>query len=128
MPLLALAFAVTLAGPAADSVRTDRDVRLTALRNARSVMRCYVDEGLRRQAELEGVVEVELTVEATGVVSEVHVSSATLAGPGSREVAQCIATTARQWRFERGPFDVETIVFPFVLRPQMAAEEKARQA
>ena len=40
MPLLALAFAVTLAGPAADSVRTDRDVRLTALRNARSVMRC----------------------------------------------------------------------------------------
>ena len=65
MSLLALAFAVTLAGPAADSVRTDRDVRLTALRNARSVMRCYVDEGLRRQAELEGVVEVELTVEAT---------------------------------------------------------------
>ena len=128
MSLLAFAFAVTLAGPAADSVRNDRDVRLTALRNARSVTRCYVDEGLRRQAELEGVVEVQLTVEATGVVSEVQVSSATLTGPGSREVAQCIATTARQWRFERGPFDVETIVFPFVLRPQMAVEEKARQA
>lgn len=127
MSLLALAFVVTLAGPAtSDSVRTDRDVRLTALRNARSVTRCYVDEGLRRQPGLEGVIEIELTVEPTGIVSEVHVSSATLTGAGAREVAECIATTARQWRFERGPYDVETIVFPFVLRPQMATEEPAR--
>ena len=127
--LLAMLLAASLAGAgSSDSLRTDRDVRLTALRNARSVTRCYVDEGLRRQPELEGVVEVSLTVEPTGVVSEVQVSSATLSGPGAREVASCIATIARQWRFERGPFDVEIIVFPFVLRPQMATEEKTRQA
>jgi hypothetical protein len=127
-PLLALAFAALAGAGSSDSLRTDRDVRLTALRNARSVTRCYVDEGLRRRPELEGVVEVALTVEPTGVVSEVQVSSATLDGPGAREVANCIATIARQWRFERGPYDVEVIVFPFVLRPQMAVEEKPRQA
>ena len=127
-PLLALAFAALAGTGSSDSLRTDRDVRLTALRNARSVTRCYVDEGLRRRPELEGVVEVALTVEPTGVVSEVQVSSATLDGPGAREVAACIATIARQWRFERGPYDVEVIVFPFVLRPQMAVEEKPRQA
>ena len=91
-------------------------------------MRCYEEQGLRRQPELEGVIEVSLTVEPTGVVSEAQVASATLTGPGSREVAACIATIARQWRFERGPFDVEVIVFPFVLRPELAKEEKARQA
>jgi hypothetical protein len=136
--LLALALAFSVAGPTAadpaplrdslrDSLRADRDVRLTALRNARSVMRCYEEQGLRRQPELEGVVEVSLTVEPTGVVSEVQVASATLEGPGSRETAACIATIARQWRFERGPFDVEIIVFPFVLRPEMA-EDKGRKA
>jgi hypothetical protein len=134
--LLAFALAITFAGPASadsprdslrDSLRADRDVRLTALRNARSVMRCYEEQGLRRQPELEGVIEVSLTVEPTGVVSETQVASATLQGPGSREVAACIATIARQWRFERGPFDVEVIVFPFVLRPELAAEEKSRR-
>ena len=130
MPMFAvLALAATLSGPGSlDSLRTDRDVRLTALRNARSVHRCYVDEGLRRQPELEGVIEIALTVEPTGIVSEVQVSSATLEGPGAREVADCIATIARQWRFERGPFDVETIVYPFVLRKELANEEKARKA
>lgn len=129
MPLLlSLALAGALTGGATgDSIRTDRDVRLTALRNARTVTRCYVDEGLRRAPGLEGVVEVELVIEATGIVSEVKVSSATLRGPGAHEVAACIATVARQWRFERGPFAVETVVFPFVLRPQMA-EDKGRQA
>ena len=127
--LLAFALALTVAGPAPDdSLRTDRDVRLTALRNARSVMRCYEEQGLRRQPELEGVIEVSLTVEPTGVVSEAQVASATLQGPGSREVAACIATIARQWRFERGPFDVEVIVFPFVLRPELADEERRRKA
>src|SRR5215207_236308 len=125
--LLALMLAAAVAVPSSsDSVRTDRDVRLTALRNARSITRCYVDEGLRRAFDLEGVVEVELTIDPTGVVSEARVSSATLRGPGAREVAECIATVARQWRFERGPYDVETVVFPFVLRPEKAKEASPR--
>lgn len=126
-PFLAFALAASVAG--SDSVRADRDVRLTALRNARSIHRCYVDEGLRRQPALEGVIEVELTIEATGIVSEAKVSSATLTGPGSREVAACIATLARQWRFDRGPYDTEIVVFPFVLRRKTAEDKDvAREA
>jgi hypothetical protein len=121
-PILAFVLAASVAGT--DSVRADRDVRLTALRNTRSIHRCYVDEGLRRQPKLEGVIEIDLTIEPTGIVSEVKVSSATLTGPGSREVAACIATLARQWRFDRGPYETETVVFPFVLRPQIVAEEQ----
>ena len=127
--LLAVVLATSLAGAAPaprDSVRADTDVRLTALRNARSIMRCYAEEGLRRNMRLEGVIEIELTIEATGVVSEARVSSATLRGPGAHEVAGCIATVARQWRFERGPFDVETVVFPFVLRPERVNEDGMR--
>ena len=65
---------------------------------------------------LDGVVEVELTVLPTGVVEAVTVASATVRGDGAKETAACISTVARNWRFERGPFDVEVIVFPFVLR------------
>ena len=125
-PFHVLVLAASLAGT--DSVRADRDVRLTALRNTRSIHRCYVDEGLRRQPALEGVIEIDLTIEPTGIVSEVKVSSATLDGPGSREVASCIATIARQWRFERGPYETETFVFPIVLRPQIVADEKKRRS
>ena len=126
---MSLLHALALAASAAvadDSVRADGDVRLTALRHARDINRCYVDEGLKRQPELEGVVEIELTIEATGIVSEARVSSATLDGHGAREVAACIATIARQWRFERGPYDVETFVFPFVLRRANTAADADR--
>ena len=116
--LLAASLATSDAAPvtAADSVRGERDIRLTALRHAKDVQRCYVEEGLRRNATLDGVVEVELTVLPTGVVEATTVASETLRGVGAAEVSACIATSARHWRFERGPFDTEIIVFPFVLR------------
>jgi hypothetical protein len=112
---LALLLAATLAS-SADSLRGERDIRLTVLRHAKDVQRCYVDEGLRRNATLDGVVEVEMTILPTGVVDATVVSSATLRGVGAAEVSACIATSARHWRFERGPYDIETVVFPFVLR------------
>ena len=116
--VLLLAASLAGSGPAAvsDSVRGERDIRLTALRHAKDVQRCYVDEGLRRNATLDGVVEVELTILPTGVVEASSVASETLRGVGAAEVSACIATSARHWRFERGPFDTEIIVFPFVLR------------
>ena len=126
MSLLHVFALAAVVSAADDSARADGDVRLTALRNARGINRCYVEEGLKRQPDLEGVVEIELTIEPTGVVSEARVSSATLDGPGAREVAGCIATLARNWRFDRGPFEVETFVFPFVLRRANTLEEKER--
>lgn len=116
---LALATPPRAAAPAvrADTARADDDLRLTVLRNARDVRRCYEREGLRRNSGLRGDVEVELTILPTGVVEHVDVTPLGLAGDGTREVALCIATAARNWRFERGPFQVETVVFPFHFAP-----------
>lgn len=118
--LLALLLAASTVAPT-DSLRGDRDIRQTALRHTRDVQRCYVDEGLRRNPALDGVVEVEVTILPTGVVEEAKVASATLAGHGADEVSACIRTIARHWRFDRGPYDTEIVVFPFVLRPLQPA-------
>jgi hypothetical protein len=119
--LAPLALALVLASaperPSADSVRRDRDIRLAALRHVADVKRCYEKEGLTRNPSLAGTVDVTVTVLATGVVSDASTSSDDMRGPGAREVAKCLATVVRNWRFERGPFLVETIVFPFRFSP-----------
>ena len=119
-----LMFAVALATapldlPAApaDSLRSDGEVRATVLRHAADVRRCYQNEGLRRNPGLEGHVELELTILPTGHVDAVAVSATTFRGDGVKEVTACLATMARQWRFERGPFAVETVVFPIIFAP-----------
>lgn len=119
----ALLFAVALAvapAPATsptDSLRSDGEVRATVLRHAADVRRCYQDEGLRRNPVLTGHLELELTILPTGRVDSVAVSATSLSGDGVKEVTACLARTARQWRFERGPFAVEQVVFPFVFAP-----------
>lgn len=102
---------------AGDSVRQEVEVRATVLRHAPDVRRCYQDEGLRRNPELKGKIEVELTILPTGTVDSVNVAT-NLAGPGQHEVSSCVALRARNWRFERGPYAVETVVFPFVFSPE----------
>ena len=114
---LALAASPQPAAVAADSARAEEDLRTTVLRNARDVRRCYEKEGLRRNAQLKGTVEVELTILPTGVVEHVAVTTLGLEGDGARETSACVATAARHWRFERGPFVVETVVFPFFFAP-----------
>ena len=42
-----------------------------------------------------------------------------------REVARCLTTSIRNWRFDRGPYAVETIVFPFRFTPVSTAERRA---
>jgi hypothetical protein len=114
---LVLAASPDPAAVAADSARAEEDLRTTVLRNARDVRRCYEREGLRRNARLQGTVEVELTILPTGVVEHVAVTTLGLEGDGARETSACVATAARHWRFERGPFVVETVVFPFFFAP-----------
>jgi hypothetical protein len=117
-----IALALTLgaaAGPSvrADSVRADEDVRLAILRHADEVRHCYASEGLRRNPSLRGLVEIELTILPTGTVDDARSAESDLVGPGTQEVLACITTTARNWRFDRGPYAVESITFPFLLRP-----------
>lgn len=122
--LAQLAFLLVVGSPterlAADSVRSDRDVRLAALRHAADVKRCYEREGLTRDPRLSGTLDVTVTVLATGIVSDASVASDDMRGVGAREVAKCLTTAIRNWRFDRGPYVVETIVFPFRFAPTAA--------
>lgn len=119
---LAISLAAVLAAPRdsvpPDSVRADPEIRLTVLRNASDVRRCYEREGLRRDPTVRGLVELAVTILPTGLVASVTVQSSSLVGPATRDVTSCIAVAARTWRFERGPFAVTTVVLPFLLVPQ----------
>ena len=126
----AILIAIALLGPApvrpdsvppSDSVRREIEVRQTVLRHAPDVRRCYQDEGLRRNPELSGKIDLELTILPTGTVDSVNIATS-FAGPGQHEVTTCVALRARNWRFDRGPYAVETVVFPFVFTPEERAK------
>lgn len=116
-----LALLLTVAASGAtptDSTRADREIRLVALRHVADVRRCYEREGLTRDPGLTGTLDVTVTVLATGVVREAAVTAEDMRGVGAREVAACLRTVIRNWRFDRGPYAVETIVFPFDFKPE----------
>jgi hypothetical protein len=126
--LLSLAFASRAAvlPPTPDSLRSDLDVRLVALRHAGEIQSCYENQGLRVNPSLSGVIEVEVTVSPTGRVEDANVSSSALSGAGRQEVESCITTNVKNWRFERGPYKPETIVYPFNLVRDRAAMTDSR--
>ena len=114
---LSLAFASqpALGVQHADSVRPDNDVRLVALRHASEIQRCYEVHGLRVNPGLGGRIEVELTIAPSGRVDSAAVTASSLQGLGRAEVESCITTSVKNWRYERGPFATEIIVYPFNL-------------
>ena len=113
-----LALALLAPPPApVDSVRPETDVREVVLRHTGDVRRCYENEGLRRNPDLAGTVEIALTILPTGKVNEARLEGSDMDGPGTHEVARCIAIVARNWRFDRGAYLVQTIVLPFSFRP-----------
>ncbi len=113
MHLLLLAF--SLGAARVDSIRPDAEVREVALRHASEIQQCYELNGLRLNPSLSGTVEVEATVLASGRVDSVAVSRSELRGSGRQEVESCIATAVHNWRFDRGPFATEIVVYPFSL-------------
>ena len=120
----ALLFSLVAPTARADSVRTDRDIRLAALRHVADVRRCYEHEGLTRDPGLTGTLDITVTILATGTVRDAVVSSSAMQGLGAREVAACLTTAMRNWRFDRGPYVVETIVFPFRFAPTLASPDR----
>lgn len=126
--LASFALALSLgfsSGHAADSVRSDRDIRMAALRHVTDVKRCYEREGLVRDPRLSGTLDVTVTILATGVVRDASVTASEMRGVGAREVAACLTTAMRNWLFDRGPYGVETIVFPFRFSPWPPDDRRA---
>ena len=121
---LAVALSTSNGTVAADSVRSDRDIRLAALRHVADVKRCYEREGLARNPSLTGTLDVTITVLATGVVRDASASTDDMRGVGAREVAKCLTTVIRNWRFDRGPYVIETIVFPFRFSPVITTDPR----
>ena len=112
----------------ADSVRSDDDVRQVALRHASEIKECYEAHGLKVNPSLGGTLEVELLVLPTGRVDSASVSRSQLAGPGKNEVEACVVGAVRNWRFERGNFRLESIVYPFQLRRDDAVRAASQRA
>ena len=112
---IALASRMSVVPQQPDSLRPDMDVRLVALRHSGEIQRCYETEGLRVNPGLGGMIEVELTVAPSGRVQDAAISASALSGAGRQEVESCITSTVKNWRFEKGPFQIETIVYPFNL-------------
>ena len=112
---------------APDTLRPAMEIRQVVLRHASDVRRCYEREGLRRNPELSGLIEIRLTILPTGRVNEVALAASNVTGKGVDEVVRCIASAARHWRFDRGAYPVETIVLPFRLEPIQAGNNPAKQ-
>jgi hypothetical protein len=107
--------ALPAGGVQPDSIRSDADIRSAVMRHAPAVRKCYEVEGLGRNPSLAGSVEIMVTILPTGAVTDVDVSTDKFKGVGEKEVAKCLAGVARSWRFDRGPYVVETIILPFDL-------------
>ena len=117
---LALVLGTAPVSSASDTLRADTEIRQVVLRHAADVRRCYEREGLRRNPELSGLIEIQITILPTGRVNDVSLARSSISGRGVDEVVRCISSAARHWRFDRGAYPVETIVFPFQLAPVKA--------
>ncbi len=117
--------ALALGAAPADSVRPDADVREVALHHATEIQQCYETNGLRVNPSLSGTIEVEATVLPTGRVDSVVVSASNLRGAGRAEVESCITMVVRNWRYDRGPFGTEIVVYPFSLMRDDSHVERA---
>lgn len=89
-------------------------VRRVVRRHINEVRFCYEQE-LRTRADLQGRVDVDFTISATGSISRAAVATSTLA---NTPVQDCMVSAVRRWTFPTpdGGGTV-SVVFPFTLQP-----------
>lgn len=95
------------------SARAPEELRQAGLRYQGAVRACYEREGLRQDPTLAGSIEVGMTIQPAGTVSEISVDTLDVQGLGMREVAACVASTASTWHFSDGPYAAERSVLAF---------------
>lgn len=111
-----LLLTLSLGATPTDSVRPDADVREVALHHTSEIQQCYEANGLRVNPSLSGTIEVSATVLPDGRVDTAVVSRSELHGAGRGAVESCITMAVRNWRYDRGPFGTEIVVYPFTLQ------------
>ncbi|MBC7793472.1 MAG: TonB family protein [Clostridia bacterium] len=79
----------------------------------RSIQDCYERE-LKRDATLQGKIEIEFTIGQGGDVDEARVSSNKM---GSAEVGDCIVSRVRRWKFPQPKGGSVTVNYPFIFTP-----------
>jgi hypothetical protein len=76
---------------------------------------CYRDVGLVANPALAGSVNVAITMDAGGAVTEARVANRTWAGAGVAETEACILARERGWTFPASPkAGSETYQFSFI--------------
>jgi hypothetical protein len=99
-------------GPAAETGRFDRSAVLKVVSaNKRAVTLCY-EQSLKRGERLRGKLDVSVTIATSGEVEQASVANARLA---RSEMARCLTSAVRRWRFP--PFEGEPVELelPFLL-------------
>jgi predicted Zn finger-like uncharacterized protein len=80
--------------------------------NSRAMSLCLA-ESVRKGEKLTGKMEIELTIEATGRVTEANISSSALR---STVMAACVLRRVKGWRFPRFAGEPVTVVYPYILQ------------
>jgi len=98
--------------PAVDrGVLSPSDIQRTINSRKRSVKICY-EQSLRGQDGLRGKLEIRVTIEPSGEVSDAVIE--TPAFKGSR-IGKCIAEKIAEWRFPAFDGEPQAILVPFIL-------------
>jgi hypothetical protein len=119
--LASLTLQVAAVGPSTlalrDSVRPDRELRVAGQRYAPIVRSCYEREGLKRDPNLTGTLDVSVVIQPRGAVQHVRIDTTGVSGIGMRDVADCVAQAASGWRFSSGVYALEEPTFTYKLVP-----------
>jgi hypothetical protein len=95
------------------SARAPEELRQAGLRYQGAVRACYEREGLRQDPSLAGSIEIGMTIQPQGTVSDVSIDTLDVRGVGMGEVAACVAGAASTWHFSEGPYAAERSVLAF---------------
>lgn len=99
--------------PAIDGELDPNAVSSVVRQNQLAIKACYEGE-LKRNPSLKGRIEVMILIDSLGRVAKVEVASNTM---GNREVADCMQSRIRRWRFPKPKGGDVEVKYPFIFSP-----------
>lgn len=100
---------VRAAPPTVTGALSPEAIRRVVLRNIGQVRFCY-EQGVARQPNLQGLVNIQFVIAANGSVSVSSVANTTLSDPAT---AACVANAVRRWTFPSPEQGTVRVLFPF---------------